>query len=167
MIKKKKKKVKLNRSGAFTRYKFPVLTSEHVPLNWRYDLNEKTNPFLLERLGINAVHGFIAVVDERHFVGTHDLSVLVDPDTGGHVDHAIQCRNGVLFVHQHGVGGLGLLDPRSGIFNPSDVFRHRDDLKVLGFVFLVEFLPAWQIEAAASPGGPGDQQHSFAAEIAE
>jgi len=55
MIKQKNKKVKLNRSGAFTRYKFPVLTSEHIPLNWRYDLNEKTNPFLLERLGINAV----------------------------------------------------------------------------------------------------------------
>ena len=55
MIEQKNKKVKLNRSGAFTRYKFPVLTSEHVPLNWRYDLNEKTNPFLLERLGINAV----------------------------------------------------------------------------------------------------------------
>ena len=55
MIEQKNKKVKLNRSGAFTRYKFPVLTSEHVPLNWRYDLNEKTNPFFLERLSINAV----------------------------------------------------------------------------------------------------------------
>ena len=55
IIEQKNKKVKLNRSGVFTRYKFPVLTSEHIPLNWRYDLNEKTNPFLLERLGINAV----------------------------------------------------------------------------------------------------------------
>ena len=40
---------------SFNRYKFPVLTSEHIPLYWRFDLNEKTNPFLLERIGINAV----------------------------------------------------------------------------------------------------------------
>ena len=55
IIYRKNKKVKLNKGGAFTRFEFPVLTSEHIPLNWRYDLNEKTNPFLLERIGINAV----------------------------------------------------------------------------------------------------------------
>ncbi len=55
ILERKNKKVKLNRSGIFSRYKFPVLTSEHIPLTWRYDLNEKTNPFLLERIGINAV----------------------------------------------------------------------------------------------------------------
>jgi 4-O-beta-D-mannosyl-D-glucose phosphorylase len=55
IIERKNKKVKLNRSGAFSRYKFPVLTADHVPLSWRYDLNEKTNPFLLERISINAV----------------------------------------------------------------------------------------------------------------
>src|SRR4030095_9728830 len=55
IIERKNKKVKLNRSGVFSRYKFPVLTADHIPLSWRYDLNEKTNPFLLERIGINAV----------------------------------------------------------------------------------------------------------------
>jgi 4-O-beta-D-mannosyl-D-glucose phosphorylase len=55
IIHRKNKKVKLNKTGAFNRYEFPVLTSEHIPLNWRFDLNEKTNPFLLERIGINAV----------------------------------------------------------------------------------------------------------------
>ncbi len=55
IIKRKNKKIKLNKSGVFDRFKSPVLTSEHVPLSWRYDLNEKTNPFLLERIGINAV----------------------------------------------------------------------------------------------------------------
>ncbi len=54
-IERKNKKIKLNRSGVFDRFKNPVLTSEHIPLFWRYDLNEKTNPFLLERFGINAV----------------------------------------------------------------------------------------------------------------
>jgi 4-O-beta-D-mannosyl-D-glucose phosphorylase len=42
-------------NGVFERYANPVVTREHVPLDWRYDLNETRNPFLLERLGINAV----------------------------------------------------------------------------------------------------------------
>jgi 4-O-beta-D-mannosyl-D-glucose phosphorylase len=42
-------------NGMFDRYAQPVLTSDHTPLFWRYDLNETTNPFLMERFGINAV----------------------------------------------------------------------------------------------------------------
>lgn len=42
-------------NGLFDRYAHPVLTADHVPLTWRYDLNPKTNPDLIERLGINAV----------------------------------------------------------------------------------------------------------------
>jgi len=42
-------------NGVFTRWKNPVLTAAHVPLAWRYDFNPQTNPFLMERLGINAV----------------------------------------------------------------------------------------------------------------
>ncbi len=42
-------------NGIFLRYKNPVLTAQHTPLAWRYDLNPATNPFLMERLGINAV----------------------------------------------------------------------------------------------------------------
>jgi 4-O-beta-D-mannosyl-D-glucose phosphorylase len=42
-------------NGVFLRYQHPVLTADHVPLNWRYDLNPATNPFFMERLGINAV----------------------------------------------------------------------------------------------------------------
>lgn len=42
-------------NGIYDRYKYPVLTSEHSPLFWRYDLNYETNPYLMERLGINAV----------------------------------------------------------------------------------------------------------------
>lgn len=42
-------------NGIFDRYKHPVLTAHHAPLFWRYDLNIKTNPFLMERFGINAV----------------------------------------------------------------------------------------------------------------
>lgn len=42
-------------NGVFNRYRFPVLTAAHVPLLWRYDLDPETNPFLMERFGINAV----------------------------------------------------------------------------------------------------------------
>src|SRR5882757_5049020 len=42
-------------NGIFDRYVNPVLTAAHIPLHWRYDLNEKTNPYLMERYGINAV----------------------------------------------------------------------------------------------------------------
>ena len=42
-------------NGIFQRYKYPVLTAAHAPVFWRYDLNKSTNPFLMERFGINAV----------------------------------------------------------------------------------------------------------------
>jgi 4-O-beta-D-mannosyl-D-glucose phosphorylase len=42
-------------NGLFDRYRYPVLTAQHTPLFWRYDLNPRTNPYLMERLGINAV----------------------------------------------------------------------------------------------------------------
>jgi 4-O-beta-D-mannosyl-D-glucose phosphorylase len=42
-------------NGIIERYRYPVLSSAHTPIFWRYDLNEKTNPFLMERFGINAV----------------------------------------------------------------------------------------------------------------
>jgi len=41
-------------NGIVDRYEYPVLTAEHTPLFWRYDLNPATNPFLQERFGINA-----------------------------------------------------------------------------------------------------------------
>ena len=42
-------------NGIYDRYEYPVLTREHIPLTWRYGLNPKTNPYFMERLGINAV----------------------------------------------------------------------------------------------------------------
>ncbi|PBI85324.1 4-O-beta-D-mannosyl-D-glucose phosphorylase [Flavobacterium sp. ACN2] len=41
-------------NGIYERYKSPVVTAAHIPLNWRFDFNEKTNPFLQERIGVNA-----------------------------------------------------------------------------------------------------------------
>jgi 4-O-beta-D-mannosyl-D-glucose phosphorylase len=42
-------------NGVCQRYLHPVLTAAHVPLNWRYDFDQHSNPFLMERFGINAV----------------------------------------------------------------------------------------------------------------
>ena len=39
----------------YTRFRYPVLTGEHVPILWRYDFNPETNPFMIERIGANAV----------------------------------------------------------------------------------------------------------------
>lgn len=41
-------------NGVYRRYRHPVLTPDHVPLTWRYDFSRTTNPFFMERLGVNA-----------------------------------------------------------------------------------------------------------------
>ncbi|HUI63843.1 MAG TPA: glycosidase, partial [Bacteroidota bacterium] len=41
-------------NGVYSRYLYPVLTAEHTPLFWRYDLDYRTNPYLMERIGVNA-----------------------------------------------------------------------------------------------------------------
>lgn len=54
LISRENKRIRSN-NGIFERYKYPILTTAHTPLEWRYDFNPETNPFLMERFGINAV----------------------------------------------------------------------------------------------------------------
>lgn len=42
-------------NGIFDRYENPVLTRDHIPVEWKYDLDLNTNPYFMERLGVNAV----------------------------------------------------------------------------------------------------------------
>ena len=42
-------------NGIYDRYTDPVLTREHIPVEWKYDVNPETNPYFMERLGVNAV----------------------------------------------------------------------------------------------------------------
>ena len=42
-------------NGIYTRYRYPILTAAHTPLFWRYDLDPATNPYCMERIGMNAV----------------------------------------------------------------------------------------------------------------
>lgn len=53
LIQRKNKAIPHN-SGLFIKYQYPILTAAHAPLHWRYDLNKLTNPYNLERIGVNA-----------------------------------------------------------------------------------------------------------------
>ena len=55
-------------NGVFDRYAFPVLTAAHAPVSWRYDLDRAANPFLMERMGINAVFNAGALFHEGKFL---------------------------------------------------------------------------------------------------
>nr|WP_319510342.1 glycosidase [uncultured Draconibacterium sp.] len=70
LLEKKNEKL-FSSNGIYNRYANPVLTREHVPLHWRFDLNEKTNPFLMERNGFNAAFNAGAI----KFNGKHILAV--------------------------------------------------------------------------------------------
>src|SRR5215467_2268924 len=61
MLVKRKNRKKNNGNGIYERFEHPVLTAEHTPLFWRYDLSKKRNPFLMERFGINAVFNSTAI----------------------------------------------------------------------------------------------------------
>jgi hypothetical protein len=73
----------------------------------------------------------------------------------------------MLRVHERRVRRLGGVVPFSSGLLAARVLGCGYDLKILVFQVGVDFLPAWQIEAAASPGGPGDDQHFLAAEVGE
>jgi 4-O-beta-D-mannosyl-D-glucose phosphorylase len=50
----KKNKEISNGNGIYNRFENPILTADHAPLHWRYDFNPATNPYLMERIGVNA-----------------------------------------------------------------------------------------------------------------
>jgi 4-O-beta-D-mannosyl-D-glucose phosphorylase len=54
LIEQKNEPLQIAGNGIYERYKNPVVTAAHTPLNWRFDFNESTNPFLQERIGVNA-----------------------------------------------------------------------------------------------------------------
>lgn len=55
-------------NGIFTRYSNPVVTAKHIPLDWRYDFNEKENPLLLERIGYNAAFNAGAIQFNNKYI---------------------------------------------------------------------------------------------------
>lgn len=55
-------------NGIYDRWHYPVLTRDHVPLTWRYDLNQDTNPRLMERIGINSTFNAGAIRWQDRYV---------------------------------------------------------------------------------------------------
>ena len=54
--------------GIITRYQNPVLTTAHIPVEWRFDLNPETNPFFIERIGYNAVFNAGAIYFNDRYI---------------------------------------------------------------------------------------------------
>lgn len=75
----------------FERWHNPVLTAAHTPLEWRYDLDEKTNPYLLERIGLHAAFNSGAIKWEDKYV----LVVRVEADDRKSFFAVAESPNGV------------------------------------------------------------------------
>ena len=54
LVEKPNMPIKEFNNGIFTRYQNPVLTNQHIPLEWKFDFNPESNPYFLERIGVNA-----------------------------------------------------------------------------------------------------------------
>ncbi len=50
----RKNEKNLSINGIFNRYRYPVVTHDHIPMEWRFDFNPETNPYFMERIGYNA-----------------------------------------------------------------------------------------------------------------
>ena len=55
-------------NGVYQRWKYPIITADHAPIHWKYDLDETTNPFLMERLGVNATFNSGAILWEGKYL---------------------------------------------------------------------------------------------------
>lgn len=68
LITKKNEKVDLS-NGIYDLHKNPIITGNHAPLFWRYDLNFQTNPYLMERIGVNAAFNSGAIeIDGKYLL---------------------------------------------------------------------------------------------------
>ena len=78
-------------NGIYQRWQSPIITAAHTPLYWRYDLDEGSNPFLMERLGINATLNSGAIL----WRGRYLLMVRVEGDDRKSFFAVAESPNGV------------------------------------------------------------------------
>jgi 4-O-beta-D-mannosyl-D-glucose phosphorylase len=77
-------------NGIYERYAHPVLTHAHAPLVWRYDFNPETNPYFMERIGVNAafnpgaieLDGKFYLVARMEGVDRKSFFAVAESDTG-------------------------------------------------------------------------------------
>jgi 4-O-beta-D-mannosyl-D-glucose phosphorylase len=55
-------------NGLYQRYAYPVLTDMHIPLEWKYDFSETCNPYMLQRIGVNAVFNAGAILHKGKYL---------------------------------------------------------------------------------------------------
>lgn len=87
----RKNKLKSEENGIYNRWEYPVLTAEHAPIFWRYDLNESSNPHLMERQGINAAFNAGAI----YWQGKYLLVARVEGDDRKSFFAVAESPNGV------------------------------------------------------------------------
>ncbi len=87
----RKNEVMSEGNGIYARWKYPVLTAEHAPIFWRYDLNESSNPHLMERQGINAAFNAGAI----YWQGKYLLVARVEGDDRKSFFAVAESPNGV------------------------------------------------------------------------
>lgn len=78
-------------NGVYDRYRYPILTAAHTPVFWRYDLNEATNPHLMERIGVNAAFNAGAI----EWDGKICLAVRVEGDDRKSFFAIAESENGI------------------------------------------------------------------------
>lgn len=88
---RRKNEVVSEENGIYARWKHPVLTAEHSPIFWRYDLNESSNPHLMERQGINAAFNAGAI----YWQGKYLLVARVEGDDRKSFFAVAESQNGV------------------------------------------------------------------------
>lgn len=89
LIERRNKRVK-DGNGIVDRWANPVLTAAHAPIHWRYDLDRRKDPFLLERLGVNAAfnagaiewQGKICLVARVEGADRKSFFAVAESDTG-------------------------------------------------------------------------------------
>jgi 4-O-beta-D-mannosyl-D-glucose phosphorylase len=78
-------------NGVYTRYTHPIITANHTPIHWRYDLNPESNPNQMERLGINATFNAGAIFHG----GKYCLVVRVEGDDRKSFFAVAESENGI------------------------------------------------------------------------
>ena len=147
---KRKNKVQKSSCGIYDRYDYPVLTKDHVPLTWRYDLNPSVNPFLMERMGINSVFNPGAI----YFKGRFYLVARVEGWDRKSFFGIAESRNGIdNFRFQDDPLGLPQVDPPD--VNVYDMrLVHHEDGNIYG-LFCSE---------RKDPSAPEGDEHSAVAQ---
>jgi 4-O-beta-D-mannosyl-D-glucose phosphorylase len=64
----RKNQIEAAGNGIFDRYKYPVLTAAHIPLEWKHDFDPETNPYFMERIGVNAVFNAGAILFNNKYI---------------------------------------------------------------------------------------------------